>query len=143
MKQMILCWINPWIVLLGLPFALVNGCEKNETTRYCPALLSPENNTTLDNGCYDFNDVMFWHFEWEVCSEATAYNLVVFRNPSIPYIDLETSDTQYTDSTTNYIADFNRVGWNWKVRACVDGAWRDWSEIRRFNVELLNSDCAK
>ena len=33
-----------------------------------------------------------------------------------------------------YIADQNRLGWRWKVRALVNDIWSDWSEERTFDV---------
>jgi len=62
---------------------------------------------------------------------------------TIAVINVETSDLELEFLNSGYIADQNRSGWTWKVRAFIDGKWGEWLKRRTFDVEPLNTDCAK
>jgi serine/threonine protein kinase len=107
-----------------------------------PNLISPEQNAVVDNGRYDRADDEIWDFDWSDCPEATKYHLYVklpqAKNPVIDVADLVTSSYNHTENA--YVADFNRHGWTWKVRAQINGQWGDWSELWTFDVEPLDTD---
>jgi hypothetical protein len=108
-----------------------------------PQLVSPEEGATLDNGRSDRLDDIVWDFDWSDCEGATEYHLYVKHSQArIPVIDLDGITTsRYRDvRPSSYIADANRFGWEWKVRAKVGDQWGEWSEIRSFDVELVNTD---
>jgi carboxyl-terminal processing protease len=107
-----------------------------------PALLFPENDALLDNGCEEnvVNNLMTWYFKWSRCPGASSYNLYV-KSPSArnPAIDVEVKDPEYLDS--KWAIAYGLYGWTWKVRAKVHGDWQDWSAGRKFNIERVNYDC--
>ena len=121
-----------------------NGCSDSQLT---VQLIAPVNNAVMDNSCYISNVVLDkreWFFDWNDFPSAQKYHLFVI-GPSVtnPVIDNEyifTSEFS-SESTGGYIANKNRLGWTWKVRAMVNGVWTNWSEIRTFDVEPLNTDC--
>ncbi len=59
--------------------------------------------------------------------------------PVIDYSSLPRSECQ--SQRSGYIINSNRYGWYWQVRAMVNGVWNDWTEVRHFDVEPLNTDC--
>ena len=116
---------------------------EDEITELCiPELNSPVNDARLDNGCSDSSNPVVWSFDWEDCKNP-MYNIVVKRSgDTIPIIDELVDDSEYTYSNpSSYIADTNRFGWTWKVRALVDEEKGEWSEEREFSVEPVNTDC--
>ena len=127
------------ILSTGLILILTNSCKKDDKT-CIPTLLSPENYATLDNGCMDFSDLMTWTFKWESCPGATKYIIFVMQPGSLnPMLNEEVTDTKYISSDISYT--MHLFGWIWKVRAFVNGEWGDWSEVRTFDVEPINTDC--
>jgi len=107
-----------------------------------PSLISPENHAVLDNGRTDRTDDIIWDFDWSDCEGDTLYHLYVVGPPSIdPVIDTITSDSSYHYVCHGcYIREVDRYAWKWIVRAQVDGQWGEWSELRTFSVEPVNSD---
>jgi hypothetical protein len=108
-----------------------------------PMLISPASGAMLDNGCQDKSNGVTWDFDWSDVPGATAYHIRVWRNPAIPAINnmgVASSSLHY-DSPQTYIANHNRGGWHWMVRAKVGGHWGPWSGQRFFRVERLNADC--
>ncbi len=113
------------------------------TDDHVPVLISPEPGVLLDNGRLDFSDPIVWDFDWSDVATARSYHLYVRAGPTSlnPAIDTFTTDSSFHSEVSNaYIADHNRFGWWWRVQALVDGVWSDWSEIRFFDVEPLNTD---
>jgi chitodextrinase len=108
-----------------------------------PTLMSPQNRDELDNNCHDFSDAVEWTFEWSDVTAATKYHIyIIAPNASNPAVDTQIASSFYDHHSNGYIADHNRYGWRWKVRAGNDdGQWSAWSEERHFDVELLNTDC--
>ncbi|VXD24230.1 hypothetical protein PL8927_80022 [Planktothrix serta PCC 8927] len=109
-----------------------------------PKLTFPQPSDILDNGCVPplENDIV-WVFSWSEIPNATAYHLYVMGtnalNPVINNSNLTSTD--YISKSRAYIADQNRMGWKWKVRAMVNGEWGNWSQEQVFDVEPLNTDC--
>jgi len=121
----------------------VEAVDSDPASACVPSLISPAAGAVLDNGRADRQDDIVWDFDWSDCPGATQYHLYVIRaTATIPVIDEPAlNNSSYHDvSEGAYIADQNRLGWSWKVRARVDGTWGDWSATRSFDVELLNSD---
>lgn len=107
-----------------------------------PLLTQPERGDIMDNGCIDHSDIIEWKFDWEDFPGATEYHIYVRgADATIPLVDDVVTTSEFIESGTGYIADFNRIGWYWHVRAKVDGSWTDWSETWTFDVEPLNTDC--
>jgi len=114
-----------------------------DTTEICvPELITPASGAELDNGCAGGADPLIWSFDWESC-ENSDYNLVVWSSgDTLPLIDVWLDDSEYVyNKPSSYIADSNRYGWTWKVRAAVDGMEGPWSEEREFSVEPAGRDC--
>ena len=141
----------PIAFLFILPSFICMNCSKDgqdleeeeEITEICvPELNSPGNGAQIDNGCSDSSNPVIWSFDWEDCVN-TSYNLVVKRSEdTIPYIDELVDDSEFMyNNPSAYIADTIRTGWTWKVRALVDGEEGEWSEVREFSVEPVDSDC--
>jgi len=109
-----------------------------------PTLIAPGEGAVLDNGRTDSLDDIIWDFDWSDCEGATQYHLFVkYPGAGIsPVIDDDTiKDSSYHSvSPGSYIAEQNRHGWTWKVRAKIGGQWGEWSETRTFDVEPLNTD---
>lgn len=114
------------------------------TTSLCiPSLISPEEGMILDNGRLDSEDSIRWDFNWSNCPGATQYQLFVEHTGALyPVINtnIEYGSSYLHERNGHYIIDKNRFDWNWKVRAWIDGKWGDWSVIRMFDVEPVNTD---
>ncbi|OGO39620.1 MAG: hypothetical protein A2147_09870 [Chloroflexi bacterium RBG_16_57_8] len=104
-------------------------------------LISPAEGAFVDNGRFDRSDDIIWDFDWSDVPGASQYQLFVKgKLATITLIDtMTTSSSFHYVSPASYIADHNRFGWTWKVRALVDAQWGDWATVT-FNVEPLNSD---
>jgi hypothetical protein len=104
-----------------------------------PVLFFPSADALLDNGCTDFSDPLIWDFDWSEVPGATAYHLYVIASGyQIPVID----DEAVVSSSYHFESGYAGTGpFLWKVRANVDGIWRDWSEERTFYAEPVDTDC--
>jgi len=114
-------------------------------TSCIPQLISPMQGAVLDNGRFDKMDDIIWDFDWGDCPNTSMYHLyVIHTGATIPVIDTNnTNNSSYHHVCSQcYIADNNRNGWTWKVRAYINGQWGEWSEIRTFSAEPANSDAA-
>lgn len=108
-----------------------------------PNLISPESDEILDNGCANGSNGISWLFNWSRCAGASSYNLYVMGpHSTIPLVNVIITEPEYLFSGSGYIIDANRLGWTCQVRAMVKGKWGEWSEVRKFDVEPLNTDCA-
>ncbi|MCO6510869.1 MAG: hypothetical protein J5I65_08755 [Aridibacter famidurans] len=128
------------IVLFAAATANSQAGGKNDV----PELLSPEEFEMMDNGCSTQADFVEWRFEWSKVSGAKAYHLYVKgEGAKYPVINAQgLNKTSYTRKNIAFIAPHNATGWKWKVRALVDGKWRDWSDEREFSVEPIDTDCS-
>jgi hypothetical protein len=117
-----------------------------------PELLSPANEDILDNGRSPSEgtdastDGITWEFDWSDCPNAAEYELhVIGRTATIPVVPVQDQypirESSFRYATCGgYVADMNRFGWRWRVRASVAGVWGPWSAERIFNVEPANTD---
>ena len=99
-----------------------------------PLLLTPAPGAVLRNDHAGIASA--WEFKWTAVPGATRYHLLV-RGPGarIPLINEDgLPGTAYRDPRKGYVAEQNRRGWHWKVRACINDVWGDWSEERTFDV---------
>lgn len=123
--------------------AFIESKSPGWQNKICPVLISPQEGAILDNGRDDRLDNIVWDFDWSDIQTASKYHLYVYHSgasyPVIDNPDVTDSAYRYT-SIGSYIADVNGYDWNWKVRAYVNGQWGEWSEIRTFSVEPLNTD---
>lgn len=128
-----------WSFLLLNPVALLQLSSVPLT----PNLIFPEPSALMDNGCYSVRNERVWVFGWSAIPKATSYHLYVIGanavNPAINNPNIKSTD--YIERSVGYIANQNRMGWRWKVRAMVNGEWSNWSQERVFHVEPLNTDC--
>lgn len=107
-----------------------------------PEMVSPLEGATLDNGCTNKTEPIVWEFEWSACPGAQSYDLFVMgAKATIPFIDIRVSNTSYLSQRTGYIADQNRLEWGWKVRAMQNDVWGEWTPVRTFDAEPLDTDC--
>jgi superkiller protein 3 len=106
-----------------------------------PSLLKPAAGATLDNGTLDGGKLRVWQFDWSGVPRATQYHLYVIGSKAkSPLINNPTlTSSSYRFESKGYVADQNRRGWRWKVRALVHGTWSDWSEERAFDVAPLDT----
>jgi serine/threonine protein kinase/tetratricopeptide (TPR) repeat protein len=108
-----------------------------------PTLLKPAAGATLENSAPGASNSYVWEFNWAKVPGATKYHLCMMPKPKALSISnpLLTS-TSYRYEANGYIADHNRMGWRWKVRALVNGVWTDWSEERTFDVSPVGENKA-
>lgn len=117
------------------------------TSSKIPLLISPINDTVMDNGRSDFRDYTTWNFDWSDVEGATQYQLYAKGNSAqFPLINITINTSSYTWKTTGYITEC-AIGccecishWTWKVRSKVNSQWSEWSEVRNYQVELYNTD---
>ncbi|MGC9526490.1 MAG: hypothetical protein ACP5D7_13215 [Limnospira sp.] len=117
-------------------------CKTATNSACIPTPIIPQNGAILDNSREDRADLIIWDFDWSDCPGATQYHLyVIGENARNPVIDIDTlSQSSHREISAGYIGDRNRLNWTWKVRAKINGEWGEWSEIRTFDVEPLNTD---
>jgi hypothetical protein len=138
------------LLRFSLPIALFTSitCVQVEQAqaRVRPSPIAPVNGAIMDNGCTNRSNGITWTFRWtEPMLGVTRYHLYVFapnsQNPAIDRSDI-TSTTYRDRSPGSYIAEQNRRGWRWRVRALLNNQfWTDWSDESSFDVEPLNTDC--
>lgn len=82
----------------------------------------------MPNGCYAKTCEHTWKFLWDSVPGATLYNLYV-KHPDAenPVINVNIEKTFYWHTALGYVSDENRFGWEWKVRAKVNGKWSSYS----------------
>lgn len=51
------------------------------------------------------------------------------------------TESEHVEETTAFVADANRRGWRWRVRARFGDDWADWNPEQTFDVEPENTDC--
>lgn len=110
-----------------------------------PELVSPAQGAVMDNGCTPPNrNAIVWDFDWSDVPQASRYHLfVIGPGARIPVIDNAgiTASLFHNRIPGAYVAEQNRFGWEWRVRADVNGAFGEYSPIRFFNVEPVDTDC--
>jgi len=129
-------------------------------------LLSPAPGAVLPNNNLARTKKIVWEFAWAPVPKAQSYQLLVFgKNARIPFVSVVTGSPTYrTDEVhrdgaitlvlpsrpltyrkalSGYVAEPNRFGWRWGVRAMVDGAWGGYGEPRVFEVGPLAPAPAK
>jgi hypothetical protein len=108
-----------------------------------PILKTPAVGAVLDNGCTSFSNPLTWAFGWSKCRNADQYQLYVKgKTARIPVINETSSRTQFHWSNKGFVADQNRLAWQWRVRALYNGVPQPWSEESEFDVEPMNTDCS-
>jgi hypothetical protein len=131
--------------------ALVGGSWRDWTTEVSfdvdplsPRLLAPPSAALMDNGCRNGADGIAWDFQWSGCRGADRYHLfVIGANATIPVVDDDRlTTTSYERRALAWIAPGNDRAWTWRLRARIDGSWRDWSATQVFDVETVDTDCA-
>lgn len=107
-----------------------------------PKLITPNASSVMDNGCANQQDIQEWSFDWEECQGADQYELLVQKETAqYPAISTVTIESQFSEKKIAYVVDRNREGWQWRVRARINGAWSDWSPYQQFQIEPLDTDC--
>jgi hypothetical protein len=134
----------------SLPMALFTSITlirvEQAQARVRPTPIAPASRAVMDNGCANRSNGITWTFRWtEPILGVTRYHLYVVganaQNPVINQTDI-TSAVYTSRSPGSYIAEQNRRGWRWRVRALLNNQfWTDWSDESSFDVEPLNTDC--
>ena len=108
-----------------------------------PTLLLPQNNAVMDNNCEGNTEAKDWNFSWSSVPGATRYHIyVIHTGAANPAVDTIVFATSFYYGPTGWIPNENLEGWTWKVRAGNDSnLWSNWSSVRTFTVEPLNTDC--
>lgn len=121
------------VLLLG---AAVGGAPP------APAPLEPHVDAVLDNGRGDRDDDVEWRFTWTPVAEAGGYHLrVLAPGGDRAAVDVVTTEPAHLALWPGaYVADGDRAGWTWTVRARVGAAWGPWSPPRAFEVEPVDTD---
>lgn len=115
-----------------------------EQESHTPFLYLPMNEAVMDNGCVRERNTLRWRFLWSNIANTSRYHLMVSKQGAeTPFIDRNDITTNLFCYIKNgyYIAENQRFGWRWKVRAQVNGIWGEWSLERTFVVEPLDTDC--
>jgi hypothetical protein len=130
------------LTLWGLACACSENTTGNRQDTCIPELLTPAAEDTLDNGCDSLAEMTIWDFDWTDCPSASEYAIYVMgARAQFPVINTTVRESFYDHESPGYVVEPNRSGWIWKVRAKIDGEWREWSVTKVFHVEPLNTDC--
>lgn len=120
-------------------------------------LLSPAPGEVLPNNNLARTKKTVWEFTWAPVPDAQLYQLLVIgKNARIPLVSVLTgsptyrTDEVYDDGAirlelparplsyrkdlAGYIAENNRFGWRWGVRAMVNRAWGGYGDPRTFDI---------
>lgn len=120
-------------VIVKLPGSAAAADHRN-----VPQLVSPDAGASLANGSVDSKIETMWEFKWKPVVGATDYLLFVKREGSPnPAINQELKETEYRRVSRGYVGTPSLKGWEWKVRAKVNGEWQEWSEAREFEVDPM------
>ena len=108
-----------------------------------PSLLTPAAGAALDNGCRSRANRVAWEFDWTDVRGATAYHLyVIGAAATVPAIDAANlTASSHRNESASLVADADRLGWRFKVRALVAGEWGPWTSERTFDLEPEDTDC--
>ena len=120
------------------------ACAGEPSVPLVPTLNTPADGAIADNACSsDASETTVWDFDWSDVPGATSYELWVkhrsSQEPEIHETALQTSSHRagrYTLAEGQYLQ-----GWEWKVRAKVNGVDQPWSKTGTFNVEPPDTDC--
>jgi len=129
--------------LTGAVAATLLACSDATTPDpFLPALLSPAQGALLDNGCATGSDSIVWDFDWGEVAGASVYHLYVNNGTSV-FAQIDDSLIAGTSYHYSAPATFTNTttGWNWWVRAKVNGEYKNWSGPLGFTVEPVNTDC--
>jgi hypothetical protein len=134
--------IRPFACAIALCAA--GACATERAVDAVPELRVPAEGALADNGCTtDPNEAIVWDFDWSDVAGATTYELwVKHRSSPEPEVDvtgLPTSSHRVGRFATTD-GEFLR-GWEWKVRAQVNGVNQPWSKTATFNLEPPDTDC--
>lgn len=114
-----------------------------------PVLLSPANGAELPQrgrrdsstgGAICLDVTPLWVFSWSPDGTYSRFRLVVqHRASQFPAIDAIVGGTSFSHARCGYVADHNRLDWEWFVRGVgADGSLGPPSEIRTFTVAPLS-----
>jgi len=142
-----------WVVILTLGGLFLLGfqalrtadlvVEHEHPTRNgeAPTLLAPAEGAVVPQP-YQQANVFLWS-EPAGRRRVLEYQLhVLGPNSTLPAINVRVPGLRYRDrrERCTYVADVNRAGWTWKVRAhFTDGAKSPWSDERSFSYAAMDS----
>jgi hypothetical protein len=123
--------------------AVVISCNADTAPDpHAPHQLLPTEGSLLDNGCVQGSDSVVWNFDWSDVPGATQYYLYVQHQGTVFALIDDSTLTQssfHYSQLSGYTNDL--LGWQWWVRAKVDGAFGSWAGPLNFTVEAANTDC--
>lgn len=109
-----------------------------------PGELIPEEAATMDNGCTNGENGVFWEFDWADCEGAEAHEFYLEHSSlERPIQTDKLTESSYTILEDRVVPEESRFGWLWRVRAKLNGVWGNWTPDRRFDVEPVNTDCVR
>ena len=104
-------------------------------------ILIPISNQVMDNDCSDGSNQRTWDFAWTACPYATKYHLYV-RSVTNSIIILNNPNIVDTFASFPDVDIFNQTApFEVKVKAFVNGDWKDWSPTIAFDLEPVDTDC--
>lgn len=114
--------------------------EPNVRANNIPELYSPAPNAVVSNGNIYNNKEYTWVFDWSDVPNAQQYEISVShpKDPSQSWIQTVTQSTYQKDQTYHVPYDYLN-GWNWRVRAIVNGNFGPWSSLQYFNVVQITT----
>jgi hypothetical protein len=96
-----------------------------------PALISPQNNSTININYLQPSTT----FTWSSAGEAVTYQLQVSENPTFSSTFLDQSGITETSFT---IGGLRTIKYYWRNRAVNAGGTSNWSTVWSFNSQLVN-----
>ena len=132
-----------WNVMV-VTLALAAACSRGPSPELVPELTLPADGALADNRCStDDTDAAVWDFNWSDVPGAASYELwVKHRSSAEPEVHITNLTTSSHRVGRMVTTDGELLqGWEWKVRATVNGIVQPWSPIATFNVEPPERDC--
>jgi hypothetical protein len=132
------------VVIIAIALAPAAACGGGPSPELVPELTLPAEGGLADNGCStDEGEAIVWDFNWSDVPGASSYELWVKHRssaePEVHVTGLNTSSHRAGRIATTG-GEFLQ-GWEWRVRATVNGVVQPWSPIATFSVEPPETDC--
>jgi hypothetical protein len=98
-------------------------------------LYAPQTNALLANGNENKRTSYTWNFDWADVPNAEQYEIyIIHPNDHKKSFIQNTPVSKYQLVQRQPRTNTELNGWKWKVRAFINGSYREWSATRTFNV---------
>ncbi|EDP94844.1 hypothetical protein KAOT1_01420 [Kordia algicida OT-1] len=129
-------WVRAQVGNKWSKWSKPNTIYFKESVKTTITLNSPQSNASLANGIESRNASFSWDFDWEDVPNAEQYEIVIIHpNNNKKSILKNTPVSRYQLVQRGGLKNNELIGWKWKVRAFINGSYRDWSATRTFNVK--------